>query len=106
VPVAGAGIQAAPYRVYAYVEGGEAAEAKRSEIIRRAEAESIRLFSGSCSEIYLEQAFADMARPDCPVARELGKTSLAVECHPTLRPELIGRRAARVAQIAGDVLSG
>lgn len=106
MPVPGQGIQAAPYRVYAYVEGGEAAEAKRNEIIRRAEAESIRLFSGSCSEIYLEEAFADMERPDCPIARELGRTSLAVECHPTLRPDLIERRAARVAQIAADVLSG
>jgi dTDP-4-amino-4,6-dideoxygalactose transaminase len=105
-PVPGHGVRAAPYRVYAYVDGGEAAEAKRNEIVRRAEAESIRLFSGSCSEIYLETAFAGMASPDCPVARELGRTSLAVECHPTLRPDLLERRAARVAQIASDVLSG
>ena len=106
VPMPGDGVRAAPYRVYAYVDGGEAAEARRNEIVRRAEAESIRLFSGSCSEIYLETAFADMERPDCPVARELGRTSLAVECHPTLRPDLLERRAARVAQIASDVLSG
>jgi dTDP-4-amino-4,6-dideoxygalactose transaminase len=106
VPQAPAGVAVAPYRLYLYVEGGEPAEAKRNEIIRRAEAEGIRVFSGSCSEIYLEQAYADRDRPDLPVARELGKTSLAVECHPTLRPELIERRAERLARIASDVLSG
>jgi dTDP-4-amino-4,6-dideoxygalactose transaminase len=104
VPQAGSGVETAPYRVYVYVEGGEAAEAKRNEIVRRAEAEGIRLFSGSCSEIYLEEAYADRDRPDLPVARELGKTSLAVECHPTLRPELVERRAERLARIVCDVL--
>ena len=105
VPQAPAGVAVAPYRLYLYVEGGEPAEAKRNEIIRRAEAEGIRLFSGSCSEIYLEHAYADRDRPDLPVARELGKTSLALECHPTLRPELVERRAERLARIASDVLS-
>ena len=103
VPQAGAGIGIAPYRLYFYVEGGEPAEAKRNEIIRRAEAAGVRLFSGSCSEIYLEEAYAHRERPDLPVARELGRTSLAVECHPTLRPELIERRAERVARIVSDV---
>lgn len=104
VPLPGPGVDFAPYRIYAYVEGGEAAEPKRTEIIRRAEQEGIRLLSGSCSEIYLEHAFDALPQPDCPVARELGKTSLAVECHPTLRPELVERRAERVARIVAEVL--
>jgi len=105
MPTPGAGIVAAPYRLYAYVEGGEAAEPKRNEIIRRAEAAGIRAFSGSCSEIYLEDAYRGFERPDLPVARELGKTSIAVECHPTLRSDLVERRAERLARIASDVLS-
>ena len=104
-PAPGPGISVAPYRLHFYVEGGEAAESQRNEIIRRAEQAGIRLLSGSCSEIYLETAFAGVQRPNLPVARELGKTSLAVECHPTLRPELVERRAERLARIAGDVLS-
>ena len=106
VPAPAAGVALAPYRLYAYLDGGDAIEPKRGEIIRRAEAEGIRLLSGSCSEIYLEQGFAGLERPDLPVARELGRTSLAVECHPTLRPDLIERRAERVARIVADVLGG
>ncbi|CAA9526019.1 MAG: Protein-L-isoaspartate O-methyltransferase, partial [uncultured Sphingomonadaceae bacterium] len=82
----------------------DAAEPLRDEILARAGAAGLRVFSGSCSEVYLEEAFSDMERPDLPVARELGKTSLLVEVHPTLRPELIKARAERLAEIIGDVL--
>jgi dTDP-4-amino-4,6-dideoxygalactose transaminase len=42
--------------------------------------------SGSCSEIYLERAFAPEMRPArcLPVAHELGRTSLMFLVHPTL----------------------
>ena len=48
-------------------------------------------FSGSCSEIYLEGAFQQEARPveRLPVARELGETSLMFVTHPTLTPQII-----------------
>jgi dTDP-4-amino-4,6-dideoxygalactose transaminase len=42
---------------------------------------------GSCSEVYLEEAFDDTGfRPEnrLPVARELGETSLMFLVHPTL----------------------
>jgi hypothetical protein len=45
-----------------------------------------------------------MERPDLPIARRLGATSLMLEVHPTLRPELIERRAAALARIAAGVL--
>jgi dTDP-4-amino-4,6-dideoxygalactose transaminase len=44
-------------------------------------------FSGSCSEVYLEKAFADdglQPAERLPVAKELGKTSLMFLVHPTL----------------------
>lgn len=47
----------------------------------------VACFSGSCSEIYLEEAFAnDDLRPKerLPIARELGETSLMFLVHPTL----------------------
>lgn len=77
---------------------------KRDEILRRANAVGLRVFSGSCSEVYLEGAFADLPRPDLPNTRDLGARSLMVEVHPTLRPELVEKRAAALADIVRDVL--
>lgn len=94
------------YKLYFYIEGGtddEAAEL-RSRILRRCVAEGLRVFSGSCSEIYLERAFEDLPKPACPVSQSLGARSLMVEVHPTLRPELLQLRADRLAQIARHVL--
>ena len=102
VPMPEAGFGHAWYKFYAYVPDGATPE--RDRILARAGEEGIRLFSGSCSEVYLEAAFDDLPRPDLPVARMLGQTSLMMEVHPTLRPDLTRRRAERVAQIAREVL--
>ena len=59
----------------------------RDRIINAIVAEGIPCFSGSCSEIYLEEAFErEGLRPEkrLPVARELGETSLMLLVHPTL----------------------
>jgi dTDP-4-amino-4,6-dideoxygalactose transaminase len=104
VPLPAAGLRHAFYKLYAYVEAGEGAEEARDEILRRAGEAGIRVFSGSCSEVYLEKAFDDLPRPDLPVARRLGETSLMVEVHPTLRPDLLARRAEALALIAESVL--
>jgi dTDP-4-amino-4,6-dideoxygalactose transaminase len=94
------------YKLYFYIEGGtdEEANRRRTQILGRAAAEGLRVFSGSCSEIYLERAFADFSHVDCPVAHSLGARSLMVEVHPTLRPDLLKARAARLAEIARDVI--
>jgi dTDP-4-amino-4,6-dideoxygalactose transaminase len=76
----------------------------RQEVLRRAAEAGLRLFSGSCSEVYREEAFDELPRPDCPVARRLGKTSLMVEVHPTLRQDLLQRRAERLRAIIEDVV--
>jgi dTDP-4-amino-4,6-dideoxygalactose transaminase len=98
------GLTHAHYKFYCYVESGPDAERKRDEILRRAGASGLRVFSGSCSEVYLEKAFSDMDTPRLPIAQDLGATSLMVEVHPTLRPELVERRAAALAEIAASVL--
>jgi dTDP-4-amino-4,6-dideoxygalactose transaminase len=92
------------YKLYFYVEGGDEAAAARDAILRRAGQEGLRVFSGSCSEVYLEEAFADMDVAPLPQARALGRSSLMVEVHPTLRPELTRRRAERLAALVREVL--
>lgn len=104
VPRPAARLRHANYKFYFYLDVAEAdAERLRAQILARATAEGLRLFSGSCSEMYREDAFADLPRPDCPVARRLGGSALMVEVHPTLRPDLVERRAERLAAIVKDV---
>lgn len=58
----------------------------RDRIMSEIAAAGVPCFSGSCSEIYLERAFAGEMRPSpgLPAARELGETSLMFLVHPTL----------------------
>jgi dTDP-4-amino-4,6-dideoxygalactose transaminase len=94
------------YKLYFYLDGGSDAEAAqlRSAILEASAESGLRVFSGSCSEIYLEEAFSDLPRPHCPVSASLGARSLMVEVHPTLRPDLLQLRAHRLAEIANQVL--
>jgi len=103
---AGNSLRHAFYKLYFYVDQGSdgEAEALRSTILERCASAGLRVFSGSCSEIYREKAFADLPEADCPVSRSLGARSLMVEVHPTLRPDLLKLRADRLAEIASDVL--
>lgn len=62
----------------------------RDRLLAAVNAEGIPCFSGSCSEVYLEKAFAALGlQPSgrLPVARELGDTSLMFLVHPTLDEE-------------------
>ncbi len=78
------------YKFYAFVKP-EALKSgwSRDRIMNTVVAEGVPCFSGSCSEIYLEKAFANkegmsIPRP-LPVARELGETSLMFPVHPTMQ---------------------
>ena len=102
VPLPREGARHAFYKLY--VQLASADRAARDEILLHAASEGLRVFSGSCTEIYKELAFSGLPRPDCPVARRLGDTSLMVEVHPTLRPELLKRRAQRLAEIIEAVM--
>ncbi|HET9427626.1 MAG TPA: DegT/DnrJ/EryC1/StrS family aminotransferase [Allosphingosinicella sp.] len=105
VPMPTSGVAHAYYKFYFYLDlPREQAASARSESLSRASEAGLRLFSGSCSEMYLEDAFRDLPRPDCPIAREMTDTSLMVEVHPTLRPELLEQRAGRLAAICAEVL--
>jgi dTDP-4-amino-4,6-dideoxygalactose transaminase len=93
------------YKLYARVDV-DLPSRSREEILRVANGAGLRVFAGSCSEVYLEQAFADLPIPDLPNARSLTSRSLMVEVHPTLQPDLLQKRAAVLAKIARNVLDG
>jgi dTDP-4-amino-4,6-dideoxygalactose transaminase len=105
VPLPPSGFTHAFYKLYAFIEPERpGAEQLRDRILAEATSAGLRVFSGSCSEVYREAAFSDMAQPILPVARSLGETSLMVEVHPTLMPERIQARAELLAKIIRQVL--
>ncbi|HEX8224731.1 MAG TPA: DegT/DnrJ/EryC1/StrS aminotransferase family protein [Allosphingosinicella sp.] len=104
VPVPGETVRHACYKHYVYLDDVPEAQELRDTILARAGEAQLRVFSGSCSEVYLEHAFDALERPDLPVARSLGRRSLMVEVHPTLRPDLLELRAEALARIVKDVL--
>ena len=75
------------YKYYAFVRPEKLRkEWTRDRIVSAIVAEGIPCFTGSCSEVYLEKAFAPEFRPTkrLTVAKELGETSLMFLVHPTL----------------------
>jgi dTDP-4-amino-4,6-dideoxygalactose transaminase len=88
------------YKYYAFLRPEQIRPGwDRDQVAAALRAEGIPCFSGSCSEIYLEKAFALRPRPRerLLVARELGETSLMFLVHPTLlqRDMLDAARAIR-----------
>jgi hypothetical protein len=82
------GIRHAYYKHYVFVEPEALAPGwTRDRIAEAIRAEGIPCFTGSCPEIYREQAFISRGFAPAerlPVARELGETSLMFLVHPTL----------------------
>jgi dTDP-4-amino-4,6-dideoxygalactose transaminase len=88
VPIMPEGSVHAAYKCYVFVEP-QALKAgwDRDRILAEISARDVPVFSGSCSEVYLEKAFDNTGwRPASrlPVARELGETSVMFLVHPTL----------------------
>jgi dTDP-4-amino-4,6-dideoxygalactose transaminase len=84
-------IQHANYKFYAFVEPEQLNNGwTRDKIIEALNAEGIPVMQGTCSEVYLEKAFDNTDfRPSVPlpIAKELGKTSLMFQVHPTITGE-------------------
>jgi len=84
--------QHAYYKYYVFVRPEQLrAGWDRDRIMQAICAEGVPCSVGSCSEIYLEKAFAPERRQKrrLPVAKELGETSLMFLVHPTLTTESI-----------------
>jgi dTDP-4-amino-4,6-dideoxygalactose transaminase len=87
-PLPPRGIQHAWYRFYTFLRPERLRpDWSRDRIIAEINGAGVACFSGSCSEIYLEKAFADIGMAPAqrlPDARELGETSLAFLVDPAL----------------------
>lgn len=80
------------YKYYAFVRPENLRSGwTRDRIIAEVAAQGVNCLAGSCSEIYLEKAFARHGiRVDTlPVAAELGQTSVMLLVHPTLSQESV-----------------
>jgi dTDP-4-amino-4,6-dideoxygalactose transaminase len=73
----------------------------RDRVMLAIEAEGIPCYTGSCPELYLEQAFPTELRPAerLPVAKELGETSLMFMVHPTMEPADMADTAAAISKV-------
>ena len=81
-------VEHAYYKYYAFIHRDRIRSgADRQRVVDAVNAQGVPCYSGTCSEIYREQAFVNAglgpAEP-LPVSRELGETSLMFLVHPTL----------------------
>lgn len=103
VPLPGAEVQHAFYRLYAYVRPeGLASGWSRDRLVAELNDKGVQVLHGTCSEVYLEKAFEGTPfRPAerLPVARELGGTSLMFLTHPTMEEPELERSVATINQV-------
>jgi dTDP-4-amino-4,6-dideoxygalactose transaminase len=78
----------------------------RDRFVQAVAAEGVPCMVGSCSEIHRERAFTGYHRPTLPVASELGRSSVALLVHHTLRDSDIDDTAAAIAKVAGFACMG
>jgi len=91
------------YRFYTFVRGDRLKPGyDRDRIVAEVNGAGVPCFSGSCSEIYMEKAFADLGYcPDqrLPVAQELGETSMALLVDPSLDGQTVMENARILREI-------
>lgn len=99
-PVPRSGVRHAYYKLHAFLRPeAMRAGATRDDVLSALAGQGLRAFSGGCSEIYREAAFASRKEPVRPTARMLGETNLMFEVHPTLDEAKLAERARRAAAI-------
>lgn len=105
VPIVPVHIEHAAYKCYVFVEPHKLAPGwSRDRILADLNAAGVPCYIGSCSEVYLEKAFASSGlapQQRLPVARQLGETSLMFLVHPTLSDEEISKTCAAIVQVVG-----
>jgi dTDP-4-amino-4,6-dideoxygalactose transaminase len=106
VPEPPANMTHACYRLYAYVRPEGLRDGwSRDRLVAECRANGVPVMQGSCSEIYLEKAFDGTPwRPAerLPVARELGETSMAFLCHPTIADADVDRICSALNEVLGS----
>lgn len=97
----------AAYKCYVQVNNEKLPEGwSRDRIMAEINALGVPCFSGSCSEVYLEQAFD--GTPWRPVerlinAKILGETSLMFLVHPTLSQENMDKTVTSIQQVVKQI---
>ena len=110
VPLPGDEHTPAYYRLYAYVDPNKLADGwSRDRIIAEVTSRfDVPVFSGSCSEIYREKAFAgsglELAAP-LPVARTMSDTALAFLVHTGLSGEDMETVAVAVSTVMSQAFA-
>ena len=81
----------AGYKYYLFIEPEYINDDwSREKIVAEIHSRGVPCFTGTCPEIYRESAFIDLygERQSLPVAKALGETSLMMNVHPGITPEL------------------
>ena len=102
IPAPPADVYHAYYRFYGFVRPATLADDwSRDRILQVATERGLPCFSGSCGEIYREQAFPLDWRPAqrLPNAEQLGETSLCLLVHPTLSADEVRRQGETLRDI-------
>lgn len=98
------------YKAYVYVRPDKLPETwNRDSILSAINELDVPVYTGSCSEVYLEKAFEGTGfRPAqrLPVARELGEISLMFLCHPTLTDEELDRTCRAIVHVDAQIRRG
>jgi len=106
VPVLPEGVDHAAYKCYVFLRTDMLAPGwSRERVMQAIQDQGVPVYSGSCSEVYLEKAFDGTGlRPAqrLPVARELGETSLMFLVHPTLTDAEIDKTCQAVRSVMRD----
>jgi dTDP-4-amino-4,6-dideoxygalactose transaminase len=113
MPAPGPGVEPSYYRAYVRIDTARLAPGwTLPRVIEAIQAEGIPCQSGTCSEIYREQAFREAGLgPQAqgfgdrlPGAKALAESSLAFAVHPTLAPEDMDDTAAAVRKVLAVAL--
>jgi dTDP-4-amino-4,6-dideoxygalactose transaminase len=100
-------IRHAYYKYYTYVEPERLRpDWSRDRIMVAVAERGVSCGSGSCPEVYLEDAFPAELRPRerLPVARELGETSLMFLVDPTVSADDVSRACDVVAEVMAEAV--
>lgn len=110
VPPLSQDIVHAAYKAYVFVRPERLpADWSRDTVHEALSQQGIPVFTGSCSEVYLEKAFDGTGlRPEkrLPVARQLGETSLMFLVHPTLEQEHVQKMVDAICAVDSSISVG
>lgn len=109
VPVPPTEVLHACYKFYAFIRPDRLKPGwGRDRIAREVSGRGVPCFSGSCGEIYREDAFPSDWRPAerLPTAVELGDTSLMLLVHPTLEEQHIRHFAQTFRSVVTQATAG